>query len=210
MRRITKGREPGALAAYRVSPGGTWEGFREKEQVLNELIRTQRKVCCYCGRRVDPDTAHVEHFHPQRGDHGRPDLQLRWSNLWAACPGGRGLSARLQHCDTRKGDQPCHLDPATIDEGPVWFGADGSVHHADRELDRELNDVLGLNVASLTEQRTAALTGWLQAFRRKHPGEWTREVLQREHDRIRDRDPADPFNAVLLATIRRKLDRLAR
>ena len=139
MRRIQKSREPRSLIALR-KQGGVFEDL-SKDEVRPLLIADQRRLCCYCMDRLEDGalTVKVEHFRCQQR---HPTLVLVWSNLFAACTGGQGQPPSLQHCDTRKGNQDCDLDPLSLREEDISYGSDGTIHHTDPELDRQLNDEL--------------------------------------------------------------------
>ncbi len=91
-----------------------YENFVEK-RTLNEILREeQKKICCYCQRRIDhfqgvnERGSHNEHFEPEGGENARIDLQLDYENLYACCNASRGFEKRLQHCGEHKGSNTIH------------------------------------------------------------------------------------------------------
>jgi uncharacterized protein (TIGR02646 family) len=179
MRTIVKGREPASLTEHRSSPGANYENYRDKDTLRTNLVNEQRGLCCYCLSRIRAERGKmkIEHWHCQ--DY-YPSQQLDYSNLLGACMGNEGKLGRDQHCDTRKGNRDLSRNPANqMDRVEEWvrFGGDGRVYSNDRELDRELNDVLNLNLAFLMNNRKATLTGFIDALPRA--GSLQRTTLER-------------------------------
>ena len=67
-------------------------------------------MCVYCGRQLDftrpGNSFHIEHFRPQQGPNGRPDLQLDYNNLFLSCgqQDNHKHKHRSQICGTKKDD----------------------------------------------------------------------------------------------------------
>lgn len=202
MKRIDKGAEPPFLAEYRVGADARYEGWAQVPTLREVLVDRQHRVCCYCERRIGVDGSSVEHFRPRHGPHGAAELQLAWSNLWAACDGGR--RGREQHCDASKADRACRLDPAAVVDEQFRYSADGSVRHADPAADAELDDVLNLNAAMLREARTEALNGMIRGLQLRSGGSWSRGLVERALTRL---EPSEPHLAYLRWWLRRKLAR---
>lgn len=56
---------------------------REAKTALHDsLLIEQGYVCCYCGKSIEKEDSHIEHFIPQNS---RPDLALDYFNLYASC-----------------------------------------------------------------------------------------------------------------------------
>ena len=85
------------------------EDFREvrgpeKHALLIALVAEQGALCAYTMKRIDPESAHVEHIKPQslcRAERAGSDLDYR--NLVACFPRG-GVEARYRYGAQRKGD----------------------------------------------------------------------------------------------------------
>jgi len=104
MRAITKSAEPPSLTAHRLAPYCNYDNYADRDALRNALATEQRGLCCYCMDRIrsEQGTMKIEHWRCQAR---YPGEQLNYRNLLGACPGGQGLPAHLQHCDTRKGDR---------------------------------------------------------------------------------------------------------
>ena len=103
MRPIVKRPEPVSLTAHRKKPYSDYDNYQAKDNLRQALVTEQQGLCCYCMGRIRPVPASmkIEHWRCQKHYRGE---QLKYRNLLGACLGGHGQPARLQHCDTRKGD----------------------------------------------------------------------------------------------------------
>lgn len=202
MRTIDKSPEPAPLAEHRAR--GREYGRLKKAAIRPTLVRDQRGLCCYCMCRIrnNRKKVKIEHFLPQSR---YPDLALTWDNLFAACLGGTGRPPSQQHCDTSKGAKHCDLDPRLIREEDFSYRSDGTIVHADPELDRQLNEVLQLNTPMLRQHRRATLSAFIEAMSRRSEGSWSRGALERELQRRLSRERLDPYCMVVVGWLRRRL-----
>lgn len=166
MRTIEKGAEPASLTQHRQQPHADYDNYADKAALRATLVAEQRGLCCYCQSRIraTPEGMKIEHWQCQ-ADH--PERQLDFSNLLGACLGGQGGPEREQHCDTRKGNKTLCFsvcDPAHPIERKIRFLGNGEITSNDEAVKSALNEVLNLNWTRLTENRKAALTGFLQGL----------------------------------------------
>lgn len=188
MRAITKGAEPLSLRAHRRTPHCDYYNYADKDGLRHALVTEQRGLCCYCMSRIrnGPDTMKIEHWNCQRY---HPAEQLEYRNLLGACRGGHGQPPDFQHCDTRKGDRDLQWNPADPDhhiETRVRYEADGSIGSDDETFDKQLNEVLNLNLPVLRNNRKGVLDAVLDWWRREKArarGPVPRARVQRERDR---------------------------
>ena len=169
MRIITKGPEPASLTAHRQTPHCNYDNYPAKDDLRRSLMAEQRGVCCYCMGRISgaPTSMKIEHWRCQV-DH--PGEQLNYGNLLGACLGGEGQPARLQHCDTRKGDRDLQwnpADPAHHIETRLRYELDGSIHASDPLFDDQLRKVLNLNLPLLKNNRKGVLDAVLDWWKRE-------------------------------------------
>ncbi len=188
MRTIVKGSEPPSLMAHRKKKYCDYDNYPNKDVLRHALVTQQRGLCCYCMGRIrnDPTTMKIEHWHCQSR---YPGEALDYRNLLAACPGGQGKPRHLQHCDTRKSDQDLCWNPANPRhhiETRLRYEADGTIRSDEEEFDRQLNEVLNLNLPFLKNNRKsvldAILTWWLHE-KAKLRGPDPRVRFERERDR---------------------------
>jgi len=211
VRTIVKGSEPASLAEYRASSGANYDGFRDKDALRTSLVSEQRGLCCYCLSRIRPKVGSmkIEHWHSQERYEAE---QLDYANLLASCMGNEGKRRGDQHCDTRKGCRDISRNPADRTHGIenlIRFEGDGKVSSPDPTLDRELNEVLNLNLAFLRTNRKATLTAFQVALPRS--GAWPRpklESLLREWNGESGNGDLKPFCQVVVYWLRKRLARL--
>ncbi|TCO81323.1 uncharacterized protein (TIGR02646 family) [Plasticicumulans lactativorans] len=120
MKRVSKQASPAPFEAWKAQANADWQPTyaalqNPQKRVLHDaLLAEQGHVCCYCGRSVDRDDSHIEHFRPQEG---HDDLALEYSNLFASCIRETQPGAPL-HCGHAKGhdfDEARAISP--LDEG---------------------------------------------------------------------------------------------
>ena len=185
MRAIAKGHEPASLTVHRSTPLSDYGNYAAKDGLRQALVTEQRGLCCYCMNRIRPEigSIKIEHWQCQAR---YPDEQLNYRNLLGACSGGQGQPARLQHCDTSKGDRDIRWNPAIPAhriETRVRYELDGSIHGDDADFDGQLNNVLNLNLPVLKSHRKGvydAVLQWWVSQKRRNRGRVPRERLERE------------------------------
>ena len=185
MRAITKGTEPASLVAHRKTPHSDYDNYAAKDHLRQALVTEQRGLCCYCMGRIcsEPACMKIEHWRCQAQ---YPDKQLTYRNFLGACLGGEGQPAHLQHCDTRKGDRHLEWNPADPErhiEARIRYEPDGSIHADDKNFEKQLNEVLNLNVPALKNHRKSIYDGVLQGWvnqKKKYHGSVPRKRLERK------------------------------
>ena len=160
MRPIRKGTEPRSLTEHRAQPHADYANYAEKDDLRESLVGEQGAICCYCMQRIEADSTgmKIEHWACQER---HADRCLDYGNLLGACRGGHGNPRRLQHCDTRKANDPLSRNPAVAPpvDRDVRYLADGSIGSDEAAFDEELNEVLNLNLVRLKNNRKAVLDG---------------------------------------------------
>ena len=171
LKKITKTREPKSLTAYRstiahnsLEDDNIYEDFKEKtkeqcrervsDNLRKQLLEEQGYVCCYCMSRIDCDNSKIEHFRPQTKYR---EFQIEYQNLFIACSGGEGSKTKDQFCDTKKGEKELdYIDLlSSIEQNINYFKNVKSISIAstNSDIDREINNVLNLNVVVLAKNR---------------------------------------------------------
>jgi uncharacterized protein (TIGR02646 family) len=170
MRTILKGAEPKSLLAYRKSGDASYEGYQDKQDVRDQLVREQRGLCCYCQSRIYANAAgmKIEHWQSQSPPKF-PQRQLDYTNMLGACLGGQKNGEKSprdkHHCDTLKGDADlcfCLTDSAHPIERHLQFLGDGRIQSRIPEIQRDIDEVLRLNLSHLQENRRAVLRAFQQ------------------------------------------------
>ncbi|HSN98168.1 MAG TPA: retron system putative HNH endonuclease [Candidatus Nanopelagicales bacterium] len=217
MRRIRKGPEPEAWKEYRLStPGATFDGA-PKKKLREALLAEQGHLCCYCMRRIEEETTRIEHRRPrevlrQRRPGEKYD-EFSYRNLLAACQGGEGLAYEDQHCDVRKHNEEITVDPtdpARDVESLIRYSASGELRSDDEQIQRDLAVTLNLNLQTLKDARLAVLDGFRAVFERKHQGEWSTDIIERELKKWTDiprGGKLTSYAGVVVHYLRRRLQR---
>ena len=211
MRNIIKGTEPASLAQHRCSQHADYDNYPDKATLRTSLVSEQRGLCCYCLSRIPSqnDAMKIEHWHSQTQF---PAEQLDYPNLLGACLGNEGQPRKRQHCDTRKGDDPLSKSPANQShriESLIRFTADGTIEADDPTLNREINDVLNLNLPFLKNNRKAAIEGFKAALDKRGTLQRpTLERLLRDWNGESHSNELRPFCQVVVYWLRKRLARL--
>ena len=215
MRAITKGREPVSLTAHRQTPHSDYDNYPERDDLRHSLVTEQRGLCCYCMGRIRPERARmkIEHWRCQKDHDGE---QLNYRNLLGACLGGHGQPARLQHCDTRKGDSDLAwnpADPAHHIETRIRYELDGSIRSDEADFDSQLNDVLNLNLPLLKNNRKYhiyAILEWWKREKARNRGPVPRDGFVRKRDENIGRGgELAPYRQVAVWWLEQRLARMA-
>lgn len=174
MRRIQKGNEPPSLKAHREGKGfePTYGNYREKTTAKEAANIEQRYLCAFCqkdtsdlGTGYEKPVPKLAHIVPQKvdGEDGAR-LQLTWSNLVLSCDGGESTRKpdKLRHCDTLQGNtRLCReLDPVQFVNGSLSYDDDGGIYYSadpDGPVQKQIDDVLGLNIDAIKRNRRSAL-----------------------------------------------------
>lgn len=212
MRAITKGVEPPSLTAHRHTAHSDYDNYADKDALRHALVTEQRGLCCYCMGRIHngPDRMKIEHWRCQSR---HPEEQLNYRNLLGACLGGHGQPRHLQHCDTRKGDRDLRWNPAEPAhhiETRLRYEVDGSIRSDEAEFDRELNEVLNLNLPRLKNNRKGVLDAVLDWWRQeKREGPVPRTRFERERNRrVEGNGELEPFCQVAAWWLEQRLARM--
>jgi len=110
------------------------------------------------------ETSHIEHIIPQSSL--TREEAMDYGNMVICCPGAiTSTSEKLCHCDRHKGESPISFSP--LDENfisTLSYSGDGTIKSSDSTYDRELNDVLNLNIGILKANRNAVRKELLGSF----------------------------------------------
>lgn len=164
MKQINKIQEPQSLVQHRANRPAFYHNLPLAAMVdlRANLLSEQGHICCYCMKRIpqkiekDGTISYemkVEHYKCQDNYFA---LQLNYSNLLGACTGNEGNPKKLQTCDTKKGNTDITINPTVANpncETQIKFLSNGEIHSEDPIIERELTEVLNLNMQSLVDGR---------------------------------------------------------
>ena len=169
MRAIVKGAEPKSLEQHRSMSYSDYGNYTDKDKLRAALVAEQQGLCCYCMGRIRSELGKmkIEHWRCQANC---PNDQLIYRNLLGACFGGEGQPYERQHCDTRKGNLDLLWNPADPTHNVqkrISYGTDGTIKSDHAEFDRQLNEVLNLNLTRLKNIRKGVLDAILEWWRKE-------------------------------------------
>ncbi len=156
------------LEEYYCSPHACYADMpsETKKTLIESLLTEQGFLCAYCMARVTEKNAHIEHWYPQnpipgpQTDEEKNIHRLRcieYDNLLAVCPGGSGKPKKEQFCDSSKGNKKLTYNPATPEHhrrlGIGYKKSTGEVFSDNGQFDRQLNEILNLNLPQLRFNR---------------------------------------------------------
>jgi len=168
MKRIIKSAEPQSLVQHRANQPAYFDNLPPvaKDDLRQGLLSEQGYICCYCMKRIPEKVEKngvvsydmkVEHF---KCKDSFSELQLTYSNLLGACTGNEGKPKKLQTCDTKKGNSTeLTINPIArlpICETLFKYNAEGEISSIDGDaaIDKQLNEVLNLNMQTLKDGRS--------------------------------------------------------
>lgn len=182
MKQIRKGNECAALSLWRAANAAVPQnlvyggGGFPNEQVLAALLAEQGDLCAYTLKRIDSNTAHIEHLKPQRKcreeDAAREAANqavnredVAWTNMVACFPAPNPVAPPGYGAVTKDKWWPVSgaagfISPLNNDcESRFAFGLNGEMRPAD-EGDAAASDTIkaiGLNDGRLQELRKKAI-----------------------------------------------------
>lgn len=90
------------------APAYPFDDPNVRNAVRDALYIEQRGLCVYCGHSLDMSlpgkTFHIEHFRPQNGPNGQPELAVEYNNLFLSCRQQGSDGSSSQTCGTLKSD----------------------------------------------------------------------------------------------------------
>ena len=173
MRHIRKGQEPQSLTDWKAiasdTPNCHYRDLRkpEKPELHQALLQEQGFICCYCERRIDLLSSHIEHLKPQCDCTDAETVDF--TNLLACCQGEGEISLKPEHCGQKRGNQALKitpLNPACVNA--FAFTEDGQILANSTQVTHEaamsVIEVLGLNIRKLQRMRESAIQQSLADF----------------------------------------------
>lgn len=207
---IEKGQGPESLIQYRRRKGAYYEGFSDKEDILEALLVEQGHVCAYCMRRISKERMTIEHYVPQSLD---GDLALDYRNMTGVCLGNRGKQKKYMTCDAHRGNDGLTINP--FDRSKVRlikYKLDGTIYSDDEEINKDLNVTLNLNCdmadVFLKRNRKAALEALHDKLSRvKDQGQWTKAHLLKIKNSLKSEGKNIEYRGIMDYYIDKRLQR---
>ncbi|MBA3922889.1 MAG: TIGR02646 family protein, partial [Nostocaceae cyanobacterium] len=182
-----------------------------KDELRASLLTEQGYICCYCMQRISADRMKIEHW---RSQDEYPQFQLDYNNLLGACQGGQGSPSHLQHCDTKKGNTEITINPLNNHrncEDLIKYLATGKIYSDDETIDKDLNDVLNLNMQTLVNNRKEVLELVLKQLKSEYSqGNWTVAILNKKIQQWTNRQTDGrykPYCQIVIYHLKKKLSK---
>jgi uncharacterized protein (TIGR02646 family) len=173
MRYIEKKREnePNSLKIHKAQklPIPNYDNFRGKPDVLAALWAEQNGLCAYCMQSIQKlktqmqsTKMRIEHFKPEdqyNGSNGMPNLLLAYENYLGVCLGNQNGLKHLYHCDKSKENTVIEICPHDFGMmQKIKFATDGSIFTDYEQYNKEINEILCLNLEHLKKERKAIIS----------------------------------------------------
>jgi uncharacterized protein (TIGR02646 family) len=173
MKHIVKNQPPKSFIEFCNKPYAVYDGSGfPKEELRQSLLSEQGHICCYCMKRIpehSPPYMKVEHY---KCRDNYSTLQLTYTNLFGACIGNEGQPKVKQTCDTKKGNAELKISLTLIHpncESLFKYNADGEISSitGDEDINRQLNEVLNLNMQTIKDGRSEVFLKVQERVRRE-------------------------------------------
>ena len=155
---------PQALAGWLALANQDWQPHYPfpsdiRQSVVDGLLKAQRGLCVYCGRRLNPvrpGRFHIEHFRPRSA---YQELATELANLYLSCGPEVGAGKSSETCGYAKGD---HFDevnciepdyPACTDRFRFLLTGEVVPELADDAAAEAMIELLNLNQRELRKDR---------------------------------------------------------
>ena len=144
---ICKGREPASLTQYRQTEGAYFDGYENKDELRDALLRDQGYLCAYCMRRISNDRFRmkIEHWTPESllpSDKAALDYKI----MLGVCDGCRGDLDKNTTCDEHRHNAEIYVNP--LDETmmeTIYYTRDGKIYSTNSRISKDLDQILNLN-----------------------------------------------------------------
>ena len=202
--------EPREVIEKRNTPGSAFDDL-PKEPLRKALLIEQGFICAYCMQRIKNNgrSTKIEHWSPRTKEN-----EQDYMNLLAVCKGNEGL-AELEHCDTLKKNQTIVVSPLEKRcEQIIRFDPGGNIYSNEERIDKELNDVLGLNKQHLVEERRKLLDAIKDEIQKIAKGNTDNKMKKSDINNLlknwqqTKKGKYEPFCQVAVEYLQKKLSRI--
>ena len=179
---IQKGKEPSSLTRYRKKRFAYFDGYPDKDDIRNQLLKEQGFLCAYCMRRISIEKMKIEHWYPE--DKLTDVERLNYGNMLGACEGHKeGTKGSDDTCDTHKANTEIKVNPTCKETlGKIKYKTStGEIYSEDEDIQKDLNVTLNLNSNKhmLKLNRKATLESVIsQMSRLQQNGNWSRRIVE--------------------------------
>lgn len=220
MRYIEKNEEPKSLTRYKKNQNAYFDGFSEKDDIREALLREQGYLCAYCMKRIKctQDTK-IEHIIPQSLLKENERQALNYKIMAGVCYGNekKGREHKNCTCDVHRGNQDLHVTPFDLRcIEKIKYASNGEILSEDEQIKDSLDKVLNLNYdgpdAYLMKNRAAVLQACKTKLSKlQRQGIWDRKVLKKMleyYERPDSEGKMLPYSGIAIWYLKKKLKML--
>ena len=143
---IKKGKEPDSLTKYKKQKFAYYDGYNEKDDVREMLLKEQGYLCAYCMRRIDINHMKIEHWFPENE---LSDIErLDYRNMLGSCEGHiDGTNGKKDDtCDSHKSGDKITVNP--LDNSTlcsIKYNSEGKIYSDNNIIENDIDVILNLN-----------------------------------------------------------------
>ena len=213
--------EPADVIEKRTTPGSAFDDL-PKKSLRNALLSEQGFICGYCMQRINDSekSTKIEHWEPRNKNN-----EKNYMNLIVVCTGnyqwkekdqlGREKSYFSEHCDTLKKNLSITISPLNQNcETLVKFDPGGHIYSDNETIDKELKEILGLDLQHLVDERKLLidkLKNEIESASKNNPDKKAKKAMLRDMLKkwsTMKKGKFEPYCQVAIAYIHKKLSRL--
>lgn len=205
---IVKTKEPNSWTFHRLTPGAAYEASPD---LRLSLLKDQGFICAYCMRRIENDGAktRIEHVVPQSGLSSETE-RMDYSNMVICCSGDiEGEQHDRTHCDRHKGNSLIHFSPFdNYASSTISYKNNGTMESSDSSINKDINDVLNLNIPILRLNRKRVKDGLVSQLGKR---EWKKADLEKILVKYSSKGKDGkfiPYCGVVIQYLQKKLNKL--
>ena len=144
---IQKKEEPPSLTQYKKQPFAYYDGYKNKEELRQALLRDQGYLCAYCMRRIENnrESMKIEHWKAQNLLE-KEEEKLDFRFMLGVCDGCKGAKDQYTTCDEHRHGDELYVNPLDrVMMDTISYDRQGHIKSTDQKIDRDLNEKLNLN-----------------------------------------------------------------
>lgn len=217
MRYIQKKAEPESLKKYRRKENAYFDGYKEKEDVRENLLKEQGYLCGYCMRRIQGcSETKIEHVVPQSTLRDNEKETLNYKIMLGVCYGNEAKGRKFKNftCDAHKRNTDLKVNP--FDKNciaKIKYTSNGMIDSEDEDVKHDLVDTLNLNCDEadvyLVKNRREVLNACKDKLKRmQKSGIWSRSILEKMFKEYKEPDKdgkLKPYSGIVMWYLEKRL-----
>lgn len=217
MRYIRKGEEQKSLTQYKKYWNAYYEGYKNKNDIRENLLKEQGYLCGYCMRRLSSvNDVKIEHLMPQSTLDEKQ--ALNYKIMIGVCYGnshiGKDRRREQLTCDAHRGNKKMVISPFDrncIDK--IEYDATGRIYSKDLDVNKDINETLNLNYNGedaylMINRRNVLEILKKQLIKYQKQGIWKKSLLKNALQRYEEPDKEGkliPYSGIAIRYLKKKL-----